>query len=78
MTEASEFRQYAEEAVRWALESTTEKERQSFFDLARAWTDAARASELLIAAADRNGSIEDATEAVERAGFLQFMWMPGI
>lgn len=35
------------------------------------------ASELLIAAADHNGSIEAATEAFERAGFLQFLWMPG-
>ena len=36
-----------------------------------------KASELLIAAADRDGSIEAATEAVERAGFMQFLWMPG-
>jgi hypothetical protein len=39
-----------------------------------------KASELLIAAADRDGSIEAATEAAteagERAGFLQFLWMP--
>jgi hypothetical protein len=36
-----------------------------------------KATELLIAAADRNGSIEAATEAVERAGFVPFLWMPG-
>jgi len=35
-----------------------------------------KATELLMEAAERNGSIEAATEAVERAGFLQFMWMP--
>jgi hypothetical protein len=35
-----------------------------------------KATELLIAAADCNGSIEAATEAVERAGFMQFLWMP--
>jgi hypothetical protein len=35
-----------------------------------------KATELLMEAADRKGSIEAATEAVERAGFLQMMWMP--
>jgi hypothetical protein len=34
------------------------------------------ASKLLMAAAERKGSIEAATEAVERAGFMQFLWMP--
>jgi hypothetical protein len=37
------------------------------------WT---KATELLMEAANRNGSIEAATEAVERAGFMQFLWMP--
>ena len=37
-----------------------------------------KATELLMQAADRDGSIEAATEAVERAGFLQFLWMPGM
>jgi hypothetical protein len=45
VTEANEFRQYAAEALRWALKSTAEKERQSLFELARTWMDAARASE---------------------------------
>jgi hypothetical protein len=27
-------------------------------------------------AAERKGDIEAATESVERAGFMQFMWMP--
>ena len=35
-----------------------------------------KATELLMQAPERNGSIEAATEAVERAGFLQFMWIP--
>jgi hypothetical protein len=35
-----------------------------------------KATELLMAAAERKGDIEAATGAVERAGFLQFMWMP--
>jgi hypothetical protein len=34
------------------------------------------ASKLLMQAAERKGDIEAATEAVEAAGFMQFMWMP--
>jgi hypothetical protein len=45
MTEAGEFRKYAEEALHWALKSTTEKERVSLMQLARTWTQAATASE---------------------------------
>ena len=46
MTEASEFRRYAEEALRWAEKSTTEKERLSLMELARTWSQAAYADEL--------------------------------
>jgi hypothetical protein len=45
MTDASEFRQYAEEALRWAEKSTTEKERLSLMELAHTWAQAANASE---------------------------------
>jgi hypothetical protein len=45
MSEASEFRQYAEEALRWAQNSTTEKEKLSLMELARTWSQAAYASE---------------------------------
>jgi hypothetical protein len=45
MSEANQFRQYAEEALRWAVKSTTEKERLSLMELARTWTEAATASE---------------------------------
>jgi hypothetical protein len=41
MSEASEFRQYADEALRWAAEATTEKERRSLLELARTWAEAA-------------------------------------
>jgi hypothetical protein len=41
MSEASQFRQYADEALRWAEKSTTEKERLSLMDLARTWAQAA-------------------------------------
>jgi hypothetical protein len=36
-----------------------------------------KATELLMEAAERKGNIEAATKAVERAGFMQFLWMPG-
>jgi hypothetical protein len=45
MSEADQFRQYAEEALRWATASTTEKERRSLMELARTWSQAATASE---------------------------------
>jgi hypothetical protein len=45
MSEASQFRQYAEEALRGATASTNEKERRSLMELARTWTQAATASE---------------------------------
>jgi hypothetical protein len=35
MSKAEEFRQYAEEAMRWARESKTEEEKQALMDLAR-------------------------------------------
>jgi hypothetical protein len=35
-----------------------------------------KATEMLMLAATKRGSIEAATEAVERAGFLQLIWVP--
>jgi hypothetical protein len=45
MSEARQFRQYAQEALRWAAASTTEKEKAALLDLARTWMQAATASE---------------------------------
>jgi hypothetical protein len=45
MSEASEFRRYADEALRWAVKSKTEKEKADLLDLAGTWMEAARASE---------------------------------
>jgi hypothetical protein len=39
--ETSQVRQYAEEAVRWAVQSKTEKEKVALLELARAWMHAA-------------------------------------
>jgi hypothetical protein len=41
------FRQYAEEAVRWARKSKTEQEKQALMDLACTWTQAAVQSEYI-------------------------------
>jgi hypothetical protein len=45
MSKAEEFRQYAEEAVRWARKAKTEQEKQALMDIARTWTQAAAHSE---------------------------------
>jgi glucose-6-phosphate isomerase len=45
MSTADQFRQYAEEAMRWARQSKTEKEKQVLMELAHTWTQAAFQSE---------------------------------
>ena len=45
MSEASQFRQYADDALRWAANATTEKERRSLIGLARTWAEAAAMSQ---------------------------------
>ena len=45
MSEASQFRQYAEEALRWVGESTTEDEKRTLTELACMWAKAAWQSE---------------------------------
>ena len=49
MSETDQFRQYAEEAMRWVRQSKTEKEKQVLIELARTWTQAAAESERTIA-----------------------------
>jgi hypothetical protein len=41
MSKSDEFRQYAEEAMRWARQSKTVNDRVIFIDIARTWTPAA-------------------------------------
>jgi hypothetical protein len=48
MSKAEEFRQYAEEAMRWAYQSKTEKDKQALVNLARTWTQAAMQSERIL------------------------------
>jgi hypothetical protein len=44
MSEAEMFRQYAEEAMRWASESNTEHEKRTLMELVCTWTLAATES----------------------------------
>ena len=48
MENAKQFRQYAEEAVRWAYQSKTQKEKEALIELARTWTQAAVQTEHII------------------------------
>ena len=41
MATANEYRQFANECLRWATEVETEDDRKAFLDLARDWTLAA-------------------------------------
>jgi hypothetical protein len=45
MSKADQFRQYAEEAMRWAYQSKTPKGKADLIALARIWTEAAVHSE---------------------------------
>jgi hypothetical protein len=45
MSESDQFRRYADEALRWAVKATTEKERRSLMQLARSWAEAAAMSQ---------------------------------
>jgi hypothetical protein len=45
MSKADEFRQYAEEARRWARHSTIPKEQLVLINLAQTWTQAAERTE---------------------------------
>jgi hypothetical protein len=44
MSESDQFREYAEEALRWASQSQIEKEKRALLELARTWSQAALAS----------------------------------
>jgi hypothetical protein len=52
MSKADQFQEYAEEAMRWARQSKTEKERRALIELACTWTQAAVQSEQIFAVSD--------------------------
>jgi hypothetical protein len=58
MTTADEYRQFAEDCLRWARAAKDEAEKKTFLDMARTWTKAA-------AAKPTNGQV--APEAVIKA-----------
>jgi hypothetical protein len=41
MATVNEFRQFADECLRWAADAQTEEQRKAFLGMARAWTQAA-------------------------------------
>jgi vacuolar-type H+-ATPase subunit D/Vma8 len=45
MQKAEQFRQYAEEAMRWAYQAKSQKEKEALIELASTWTQAAVQSE---------------------------------
>lgn len=45
MSEANQFRLYADEAFSWAAQSTTAKEKTALLELARTWAEAAIAAD---------------------------------
>jgi hypothetical protein len=47
MTEADEFRRYAEEALQWAAKSKDENEKLGLIELASTWAKAAVASRMI-------------------------------
>ena len=51
MSESSQFRQYAEEALLWVAQSKTEEEKQLLLGLVRTWIEAAIMSEHVSAVA---------------------------
>ena len=52
MSKADQFRQYAEEAMRWAYQSRTEKNKQALIELARTWTQSAVQSDRTVVVND--------------------------
>ena len=48
MSESDQFRQYADEALRWVAQSKTEEEKRLLFELALTWTQAAVVSEGMV------------------------------
>ena len=52
MLEAQQFRQYAEEALVWVSQSTTEEEKRTLTDLACIWAQAALQSERIFGGND--------------------------
>jgi hypothetical protein len=55
MTKADQFREYAEETLRWSSQSTNEQEKKALIDLAITWTQAASLSERSVGRPEQKG-----------------------
>ena len=66
MSEASQFRQYAEEALGWVGQSTTEEDKRTLTDLACMWAQAALQSERIF------GGDESPPKGYASVGVLAF------
>jgi hypothetical protein len=71
MSEATQFRQYAEEALRWVSQSRTEEEKRALTDLACLWAQAALQSERIFAATPARLRLEPI-----RLGANRLSWRP--
>jgi hypothetical protein len=56
MATVREYKQYAQECLRWAAEAKTEEDRKALLDLARDWTLAAMRLEGVIPPADKEAN----------------------
>jgi hypothetical protein len=65
VSEASQFRQYAEEALGWVSQSTTEEEKRRLTDLACMWAQAALQSERIF-------GVESPPSAAPQLLYLRF------
>jgi hypothetical protein len=61
MSEANQFRSYADEAFSWAAQSTTAKEKTALLALARTWAQAAIAADAVF-----GGSANEPPEHIGR------------
>ena len=61
MSDLSEYRQYARECVRWAAEAKSREDRETFPEMAKAWTRVALVEHDVTAQ-----SLLDGDQAIER------------
>jgi hypothetical protein len=65
------FRQYAEEAVRWARKSKTEQEKQALMDLACTWTQAAVQSEYIFGRQRQSARAQSSVRGASVVGLVR-------
>ena len=76
MSKAEGFRQYAEEAVRWARKSKTEQEKQALMDLACTWTQAAVQSEYIFGRQRQSPRAQSSVRGLSWRPRQEAAWIP--